>query len=252
MSTKLKKKVIDGIAPVTLASCVMMGDGTAKTLEQFLADYEAPEESTPDFHGKTLAAFGDSITSTKGGDSAPAGAVTYPQAVGNLLGMTVRNHASSGSNAVRMREIITGADLSNVDIVTIMIGHNCGSQTNGLTKEGASIADIPQDGTAYTDYPNLFYADVGASIAYIQQNYPDVQIYLLTPLQAPDRAATIRLARTALQEIAALYCLPIIDVYAKSGINYLNIDTYTYDRVHPNQEGIAKIAECVVAGLIER
>lgn len=247
MITKLKKQVIDGIAPITLASCVMMGDGTTTTLEQFLQTLDL---SVPDLTGKTMASFGDSITATKGGDTAPADAVTYPQAVGNILGMTVQNHASSGSNAVRMREIITGTNLSGVDIVTIMIGHNCSSQTNGVDKEGASLADIPQDGTAYTDYPNLFYADVGASIAYIRQNYPDIQIYLLTPLQSPDRFATVTLARTALREIAELYCLPVIDVYAKSGINYLNIDTYTYDGLHPNQAGITKIAECVAAEML--
>ena len=37
MSTKLTKKVIDGIAPVTLAECVYIGDGTTLTLKDKLS-----------------------------------------------------------------------------------------------------------------------------------------------------------------------------------------------------------------------
>lgn len=36
MSTKLKKKLIEGMAPITLAECVMIGDGTSDTLKDRL------------------------------------------------------------------------------------------------------------------------------------------------------------------------------------------------------------------------
>ena len=46
MSTQLNPKVIDGIAPVTLAECVYIGDGTTTTVKEVLENIENSSGST--------------------------------------------------------------------------------------------------------------------------------------------------------------------------------------------------------------
>lgn len=200
------------------------------------------------FKGKKALWLGDSISET--------GSPTYPARVCSNLGMTLLNKASSGGHSVRMRNILQGLDgytapnLSDIDVVFIMIGHNCDSAEEGLV-EGVSvvsaISDIPTDDTSYADFPNTYHGNVGSCVEYIWAQNNAIQIYLLTPIQG----ATIRYlkttpkARDALIEIGRFYSIPVIDVYASCGICRKNIGTYTFDDVHPNEEGIVKIVDCV-------
>lgn len=200
------------------------------------------------FKGKKALWLGDSISET--------GNPTYPARVCSALGMTLVNKASSGGHSVRMRNILQGIDgytapnLSGIDVVFIMIGHNCDSAEEGLV-DGVSvvsaISDIPTDDTSYADFPKTFHGNVGSCVEYIWAQNSDIQIYLLTPIQG----ATIRYlkttpkARNALIEIGRFYSIPVIDVYSSCGICRKNIGTYTFDDVHPNEAGIVKIVDCV-------
>lgn len=248
MSTKLKKKVIDGIAPVTLASCVMLGDGTDTTVEGYLNALDLAD-SAGKYSGKTALWLGDSIS--------VVGTPTYPQSVCNTLGMTLINKASSGGNAVRMRLILQGLegytapDLSGVDFVFMMIGHNCDA-TYGVTASDASIDNIPTDDTSYEDYPNGFYTDVASCIEYIWAQKSSIEIFLITPLQGATTRyiPTTAKAQTALKEIGNMYSCKVIDVYAECGICRRTIGLYTYDDIHPNADGITKISDCIVAYLL--
>lgn len=225
-----------------------MGDGTTRTVADVL---RLMDSAISKYAGKTALFLGDSIT-TQG----TAAGNSYPIQVCNALGMTVVNKASSGGDATRMRNILQGLDtytapdLTNVDYVFIMIGHNCDG-IYGVTAEGASIDNIPSDGTGYADYPNGFYSDVASCIEYIWDKKPDIQIYLITPIQSgvSRYIATTPAARKALMEIGVMYSVPVIDVFAEAGISNRNYALYTYDDVHPNEAGLAKIADYITAYL---
>jgi lysophospholipase L1-like esterase len=212
--------------------------------------------SSNPYIGKTALWLGDSIS--------VVGDPSYPKTVCNDLGMTLRNYASSGGNSERMRQILQGtgyyegqaADLSGVDYVFIMIGHNCDYAVEGLSNTGAvtsGMDDIPTDDTSYADFPTTFHGNVASCVEYIWAQNPAAQIFFLTPIQgATDRyIKTTPLARKALLEIGLFYSIPVIDVYATSGIARKNIGTYTYDDIHPNADGIVRIADCIEGYLLE-
>lgn len=199
------------------------------------------------YKGKTALWLGDSISAV--------GDPTYPQKVCNDLGMTLKNYASSGGNSERMRNILQGigdyegkaVDLSDVDYVFIMIGHNCDYAAEGLSNTGtvtSSVDDIPTDDTSCADFPTTFHGNVASCVEYIWARNPETQIYFLTPIQGATTryVRTTPKAREALQEIGLFYAIPVVDLYAGCGISRKNIGTYTYDNIHPNALGIGKIA----------
>ena len=204
------------------------------------------------FKGKKALWLGDSISQT--------GNPTYPARVCGELGMSLVNKASSGGNSERMRNILQGLDgytapdLSGIDVVFMMIGHNCDSAAEGLV-DGVSVAsaisDIPTDGTAYGDFPKTYHGNVASCVEYIWARNSAIQIYFLTPIQG----ATVRYlkttpkARDALVELGRFYSIPVIDVYSSCGICRKNIEAYTSDNVHPNEAGLVKITDCILRDL---
>ena len=209
------------------------------------------------YKGKTALHLGDSIS--------VVGDPSYPKTVCNDLGMTLRNYASSGGNSIRMRQILQGtgdyegraADLSGVDYVFMMIGHNCDYAAEGLSNTSSVTSrmdDIPTDGTSYADFPTTFHGNVASCVEYIWAQSPAAQIFFLTPIQGATNRyiKTTPLARKALLEIGLFYSIPVIDVYANCGISRKNIATYTNDDIHPNANGIVKIADCIEGFLLNR
>lgn len=257
MVTKLKKKVIDGIAPVTLASCVMMGDGTEKTVAQLLESLSAGTANNK-YAGKSALWLGDSISVVNGsGDGTSGAGGTYPQLVCRTLGMTLTNKASSGGNSVRMRNILQGGDgytavdCSGFDYAFIKIGHNCDSATEGLTAGTSSISDIPTDSTAPSAFPTTFHGNVASCIEYILSQNPKCNIFLITPIwsSAGRYIGTTTKAAVALKEVGDFYGIPVIDLHGESGISQKNASTWTYDGTHPNSDGVKRIADYIVAYL---
>lgn len=250
MVTKLKKKVIDGIAPVTLASCVMMGDGTEKTVGELLYALSAGTASNK-YAGKSAFWLGDSISVTDSADG------TYPQLVCKALGMTLTNKASSGGNSVRMRNILQGGggytavDCSGFDYAFIKIGHNCDSAEEGLTTGATTISDIPTDSTAPAAFPTTFHGNVASCIEYILSQNPKCNIFLITPIwsSAGRYLATTPKAAVALKEVGDFYGVPVIDLHGESGISRKNTSTWTSDGIHPNSDGVKRIADYIVAYL---
>ena len=246
------KKVIDGIAPVTMAECVMMGDGTTLTVKDKIKSLEL-SGGTNKYEGKKALWLGDSIS--------VVGSPTYPAYVCNALNMTLTNKASSGGDAVRMRAILQGGtvgsvtytaiDVTDFDYIFIMIGHNCDLST-GVTSPTASIDNIPTDDTPYSDYPSGYYTDVASCIEYIWANNQDCQIYLITPIQSTNGryAPTTVAAQKALKEIGNFYSIPVIDVYGECGICKKNITVYTDDNIHPNTVGVPKIGDYIINYLL--
>lgn len=257
MATKLKKKVIDGIAPVTLASCVMMGDGTETTVAQLLDSLSAGTTNNK-YAGKSALWLGDSISVVNGsGDGTSGAGGTYPQLVCNALGMTLTNKASSGGNSERMRNILQGGDnytavdCSGFDYAFIKIGHNCDYATEGLTDGTSSISGIPTDSTAPADFPTTFHGNVASCIEYILSQNPKCNIFLITPIwsSAGRYIGTTTKAAVALKEVGDFYGIPVIDLHGESGISQKNASTWTYDGTHPNSDGVKRIADYIVAYL---
>ena len=114
--------------------------------------------------------------------------------------------------------------------------------------------DIPTDDTSYADFPTTFHGNVASCVEYIWAHNPAAQIFFLTPIQGATTRyiKTTPLAREAFLEIGLFYSIPVIDVYADCGIARKNIGTYTYDDIHPNAAGIAKIADFIESFLLNR
>ncbi|MNN90606.1 hypothetical protein D3C81_2085820 [compost metagenome] len=51
--------------------------------------------------------------------------------------------------------------------------------------------------------------------------------------------------------IGRRYAIPVLDLYAESGITKLTLDHFTSDRLHPNQAGHERIAS-IAASFLER
>lgn len=247
MSTELNKKVLKDTALVTLAECVYMGDGTTTTVKDFLSSLQLGGVDNK-YLGKTALWLGDSISVT--------GSPTYPKYVCDKLGMTLINKASSGGDSARMRGILTGdgtsnyttpTDLTNVDYVFIMIGHNCDNIVN------ESISSVPvESGSNYADYNVDFYCNVASCIEYIRDRKSTIQIYLITPIQS-DNTRYIRttpVAQKALKELGNMYSVPVIDVYGECGICRKNISLYSDDNIHPNAKGVPIIGNYIVNYLV--
>lgn len=194
---------------------------------------------TPQHYDGHIRTFGDSITS--GG---------YPKHIGNILKCKITNHGSSGSNTNRLRDIIMGTDTytkpdySNTTAVTIMIGHN-----EGIT---GSLDDYTlEEGQTFLDYPTTGYGNIGKSIEFIQQENPNIKIYMCT-LHKTDRLGagenengTSKVASEKIKEIARHYGLPLIDVYSECGIGWHNYKKYASDGTHPNEAGHKLIGEYI-------
>lgn len=185
------------LLPTTLASGVYFYDG--QNLQQKLDDGALGSSGggtssysvVPNkWQGKNIHTFGDSITA--GG---------YPSYIKSTLGAYVTNHGSSGGTYARDYDIITGTDLTGVDAITLMTGHNGGA--GSITLQSSELLEL-QDATNLDSYPNNYYGGIGKIIMYVRTNYPTVKIYLLG-LHYTLRGTTSKDCQRALKEIGDYY-----------------------------------------------
>ena len=256
--SELQKKVINDTAPVTLAECVYMGDGTKNTIKDEITSIknntsnEQPS-TTNRYRGKKALWLGDSIS--------VVGSPTYPKLVCDTLGMTLNNKASSGGNSLRMRQILQGLEsytapsLTDIDFVFIMIGHNC--DVSFANKDSIDSLPSHKDNTAYTDYTQgNFFCDIGSCVEYIRAKNSAIEIFFITPIQGKYESSlrydsTSKMAMEGLKELGIEYSIPVIDVYGECGISNRNISADCYDDIHPNNTtGIPKIANTIIRYLL--
>ncbi|MFA9191118.1 SGNH/GDSL hydrolase family protein [Flavobacterium sp. FZUC8N2.13] len=211
----------------------------SSTLKDFLG-YSIKPKVLPQYpyqwEGKRIYFFGDSVTSG-----------TYPSIVGNNLNCNIVNYGSSGSDTLRMYNIVTGTGypLPNYNMchaVVLMIGHNGDSGGNG------TVADITT-----APYPSTFWGNVGKTIEYFQVNYPSIKIYFST-LHLTDRDSynNSKTKSNLITDICEYYSIPVIDTLRTCGINKKNIMTYVPDLTHPNASGDALIAKALSIGLTSK
>lgn len=247
---KLKDSLGQFVYPITVAKAVYVSD--TKNLETKLSEIEAAvgtgtggTDTYNKYSGKSIICFGDSITEGSGTGESTA---RYPYYLGQKLSATVTNKGSSGADTNRLRCIVVGGtsnggftytapDYTNIDAVTLMIGHNqsVGSST---INDISSISD-------FNLYPDTFYGNICRSIEYILSQKSTIKIYLLAPIQSTNSVYinNTAAATTAMIEIGKKYALPVINLQHTSGLHFRNLSMWTTDGTHPNVEGSKMIAE---------
>lgn len=238
---------------------------------------KAPEESGETGDGKTYISFlGDSISTYAGYSNGTQfnatianNAVWFPNTNYAGADMAVEstwwhrvlselgyelcvNNSWSGSvvNAATTYET-RAANLHNEsgrkpDVVVIFMGVN---DFAANTKVGSYDGIMPPPSE-----PTDFSTAYGLTVQTVMDTYPAADVYCCTFL--PDRKrfsgeynkANISETRynRAIADIAENRGATLVDLYNDCGISAGNLSQYTVDRLHPNAEGMGKIADAVI------
>jgi lysophospholipase L1-like esterase len=158
--------------------------------------------------------------------------------------------ATNGSNCAA--GVNPEVSYSDVDIITIFVGTNDFKLNVPIGTKGL-IGDSGFDDTT-------FYGAYRMLLEHILTINPSVKIYLLTSLQRDHSGYDVNFTNpagfmlidyvNAVKEIGQLYALPVLDLYATSGITKLTLETFTRDGLHPNDLGYKRVAN-IIKGFIE-
>lgn len=168
----------------------------------------------------------------------------YKIAVNNSWSGSVVNSAQTYN--VRSRNLHNTSNGADPDIVVIFMGVN---------DYAAGTAVGAYDGKSEPPVnPSNFSEAYGRTIKNILDKYEGVEVYCCTFL--PDRKRFSGSSNSkgidesayndAIRTIAANMGVNLIDLYNNSGITPSNISQFTVDRLHPNKNGMEKIAKTVV------
>ena len=169
----------------------------------------------------------------------------------NKFGVTTTNYAVGGQGIAAQKTVIKSKTYTGIDFVIISVGVN--DYSNAV-----QLGQLPTARNAtFTD--GLFIDDLCDSIEYILTQNPEIKILLFTPCQrdttwrnsgVPDfsKSATDIYTRNssglylkdyadAIKDIGRIYSCVVCDMYAESGLNYLTLPEFTFDGVHPTNEG---------------
>jgi len=190
--------------------------------------------------GKTWNNEGDSITDANLYQPlvcASTGLISYKLGIG---GATIAKRAT-GTNSIVQR--VLGLDgltpAVNADIWTILGGVN---DFSGPTTPLGAIATTGFDITT-------FYGAYQAICENILLRANKPKLLLMTPLQSSRNGAAIDSFRTAIIEIGKYYSVPVLDLYAVSGITPVTFGYYTSDNLHPNAAGTLKYYKHIIRAL---
>ena len=183
------------------------------------------------FVGKKYVAVGDSIT---------VGFVDKPYAtlVGEHLGLTVVNQGVAGSRYTkaedktdsvveRLENIPSDADIISVFAGTNDFGHGM------LMGKGSDLNSVEN-----------FYGAVNHVANYLLTNFPNAQIFFITPLHRGTEDTENRYSYVledyvnVIRDVANHYSIPVLDFFADSSFNIkVQGSVYSADGLHPIQVG---------------
>lgn len=196
------------------------------------------------WHGRSWGTLGDSITAANG----------YQPLVGAVLGFAeVHNYGHSGSPMTAGGATDEGSTVkvgcaidTPLDCITIFAG------TNDYR------LDKPLGNLSGKD-PLTFNGAYMTLIEHILTNNPGCRLNLWTPLQREKDGYDIDRPNEeghylsdyvkAVLELGRRYGLPVLDLYAESGMNKLTLPFFTDDGLHPNHRGHERIAAMAISFL---
>ena len=208
--------------------------------------------------GKKINFLGDSITEgcgTTGPDKA------FHQVMLREYGLAAaRNYGVGGTRIARQQVVVNEAfDIGDfcrraldmdpdADAVVVFGG------TNDFGHGDAPL------GTFDDRDPNTYYGACHCLFTELLERYPDAPIFVCTPLHRtnednargdglkPYHYGTLKVYVDILREVAEYYSLPVIDLYANSGIQPkvgVMMERYMPDGLHPNDAGHARLAHLI-------
>lgn len=247
-----------------------------------------PEEQTI-LQGKTLVAFGDSVTEFG----------NYPDIIAENTGMSVQNMGFKGTrlayhpyaayepfsltnliDAVITRDFsvqdiaiqedrnyspafkqhyeeLKTIDFNQVDIVSVFIG------TNDYMGNHAAVVPL---GTSTDTTRETFYGAINYFVNTMQKAYPNVELVFVTPTWRMNHEELGGASATnqpnargnylvefvdAIIERGDYYNIPTLDLYRTSGLSEENHSSFFIDHVHPSKKGYELIGNNISHFLIE-
>lgn len=179
--------------------------------------------------GKTVGHIGDSITATH----------MYQAQVSQLLGSTWKQFTDDGVSGRKMAEcvpVLTNDNLSDIDLLTFLLGTN---DFGGNTPLGA-YGDATSAGT--------FYGDTRLVIETALTVKPWIQLLMLTPMKRGELAGmpawdepnsvghVLAEYVDAIIRICADYAVPVLDMFRTSNFNDISLPIYATDLLHPSTD----------------
>lgn len=250
-------------------------DNYEETLENFEAlvsksrdaetdDKEAPK-TYPDLSKWDVVFFGDSITAFEETSSISG-------AFGGLTGAHTYNCAQGGSSA--------SCNSENTSSLPIVIDHFIAKDTSSYTEDTLiyqGITDYSKNAKKkrqkcfvidfgmndfFEGYPvgdtdsydvNTYTGALRTSIEKLQTEYPDALIVLMTPNftnyfgnglePQSEQGGTLPDYVAAMENLSAMYDLPIYNTYTRLGIDSTNHTEYLVDGCHPNEQTRYRMAQ---------
>lgn len=205
--------------------------------------------------------LGDSITE---GVGASCAATRFVDVFAAKTGATARNYGIGGTRIARQQTPSSNPRYdayfpgrvdgmaADADLIVVFGG------TNDFGHSDAPFGEV--DGTDTDE--NNFCGALRLLIVRLMERYPTAVVVFMTPLHRRDELSTVNnqgMPRRplsdyveAIRRITAAYGLPCLDLFATSGIAPrvpVNCETYTVDGLHPNDRGMERIADRLIAFL---
>lgn len=200
-----------------------------KPLESKAVASKTVETKANKYKNKNWMALGDSITSRN----------EYQKYVKQTCGFAnVTTIETPDATLHLMDDNVTSKSLKNIDVVTVFASAN----DFGWNRPLGTIDDPTTIDT--------FYSDVKAVIENIKKNKPEVKLVFITTTYIGkdsygflknDLGETIEDYTKAIKAVCALKNIPVLDLYANSGINANNLLKYSDKGSNLNNAGIELI-----------